>query len=406
LSSYDAVVLGAGASGMVAAIKLAQNGKSVAIIERQSRGGKKILASGNGRCNIANSTIKQKNYYLRNKKLISELLQRYRLEDIQSFFATLGLEFTALEDGRLFPQSMSALSVLELLEATLKRLNVPIFYSVDDLKVKAGFSLTFGSRRVEAKALIIATGSPAAPQLGGNSSGFALARQFGHSIIEPHPSLVPLQSGAALCKKLSGLRVPVTLHLLVNGEERTRKSGDLLFTKYGISGLAVLDISIEAAMALSAKNSCAVAVDFFPDKSKKELLSFLQSRIDKERDLPLSLWLSAIIHPKLAQQLLAETSLQTHSEVTLKSTQLKALVEQLKSFIIPIESYRPMQYAEVAIGGVNSNEVDAKTLQSKRKEGLYFCGEVLDVVGDRGGYNFYFAWCSAFAVADAISYGK
>ncbi|RUA23947.1 MAG: hypothetical protein DSY76_08620, partial [Bacteroidetes bacterium] len=143
LSSYDAVVIGAGASGMVAAIRLAQSGKKVAIIERQNRGGKKILASGNGRCNIANSSIKQKNFYIRNRKLLNELLQHYTLADVEEFFKSLGLAFSKVADGRIFPQSMSALSVLELLEAALKQYKISLFYGVESFTITGHFTLRF-----------------------------------------------------------------------------------------------------------------------------------------------------------------------------------------------------------------------------------------------------------------------
>ncbi len=399
---YDAVIIGAGASGMITAIALARGGKRVVLIERQERGGKKILASGNGRCNIANRLLNSKNFYARNQRLIQELLKQYPLVEIETFFRELGLEFTSLNDERLFPQSLSALSVLELFETWLKRLKIDIFYNVKELAIEKGFYITFQKETLRASKLIVATGSSAAPQLGGNSSGIEIARNFGHRVIESLPALVPLTSSEKICRHLAGLKLFVTLRLIVNGVEKTSKQGDLLFTKYGVSGLAILDISIEAVQALSSKKECSIKIDYFGTMSQKELFKYLKSKIDKERNLPLKIWLGAIIHPKLAREILLELKLLEADETALSSSILKKLTALLKGYTIPLIGYRSMQYAEVALGGVDSKEVDYKTLESQKVKGLYFCGEVLDIIGERGGYNFYFAWASGLHVAKTI----
>ena len=402
MSSYDAVIIGAGASGMVAAIELARGGKKVALIERQNRGGKKILASGNGRCNIANLAVSSKNFHTRNRRLIQELLKNFPLAKIEKFFRGLGLEFISVEDGRLFPQSLSALSVLELLEAWIARLGIDCFYGVEDLTIKKGFYITFAKGRLEAKNLILATGSSAAPQLGGNSSGYEIARNFGHKVIDSLPALVPLTSSAKVCRALAGLKLSVTLRLLVDGVEITSKRGDLLFTKYGVSGLAILDISIAAVQALASGKKCSISIDYFDSMNQKEFLKYLKSRVDRERNLPLRIWLGTILHPKLAKEILLELGLFDASETALKSNTLKNLASLLKGYTIPLDGYRPMQYAEVALGGVDSKEIDYKTLESQKQKGLYFCGEILDTIGDRGGYNFYFAWATALQVAKSV----
>ncbi len=399
---YDAVIIGAGASGMIAAIALARGGKRVALIERQERGGKKILASGNGRCNIANRSLSSKNFYARNKRLIQELLKQYPLAEIESFFRKLGLEFTSLDDGRLFPQSLSALSVLELFETWLERLKIAIFYGVKELTIERGFRVTFQKKTLQTSNLVIATGSSAAPQLGGNNSGIEIALNFGHRVIESLPALVPLTSSVKICRHLAGLKLFVTLRLIVDGVEHTSKQGDLLFTKYGVSGLAILDISIDAVQALVSKKECSIKIDYFDSMNQKELFKYLKSRIDRNRNLPLKIWLGAIIHPKLAKEILLELNSLDANETALSSSTLKKLTALLKGHTIPLNGYRSMQYAEVALGGVDSKEIDYKTLESQKVKGLYFCGEVLDVIGQRGGYNFYFAWASGLHVAKTI----
>jgi len=393
--------LGAGASGMVCAIKLARQGVKVAIIERLNRGGKKILASGNGHCNIANTNVGVKNFYIKNQELIKTVLS-YKVEDIAEFFNALGLEITTKEDGKIYPKSMQARSVLELLEAEIKRLKIECFYEIKDLKIKKNFNIKFANKTLKTKNLIVATGSLASPQLGGNSSGLEIAKRFGHTILEPIPSLVPLISSSKICKTLAGVKVKAKVRLFIEQKETESKIGDFLFAKYGVSGLSILDLSLKTTMALKSRKNCHILVDFFSQFNKQELVEYFKSKIDKKRNLPLPLWFSGFINSKLSKELLKELNLENLSEAKLNSKIVKELSEYFKNYKINIEDAREFRYAEVAYGGVNSIEVDSKTLESKKQKGLYFIGEVLDVVGDRGGYNFYFAWCSAFLVAKAL----
>ena len=396
---YDAIILGCGASGMVCAIELARSGKRVAIIEAQSRCGKKILASGNGHCNIFNKSVSVKNFYGKNKGLIKNLISTFSPAYLESFFNSLGLEISYKADGKAYPKSMQASVVLEILKANLNRFNVDIFYDVKDYEVSKNFAIKFNNKTLKAKNLIVATGSPAAPGLGGNSSGLEIAKKFGHSIIEPLPALVPLLSPDSVCKRLSGVKVEVKIRLFCKNSEIGSQIGDILFTKYGVSGLAILDLSLKANL----NRECYILIDFFKDYKKEELLKFLKSRINKERNLPLTLWMSAIINSKIAKELLRELKLESLSEKELNSKILKEITEHFKNYKIKISGNRGFKYAEVAYGGVNSKEIDSYTLESKKQKGLYFIGEVLDIVGDRGGYNFYFAFSSALKTAKILS---
>jgi len=393
---YDAIILGAGASGLVCAINLAKNGKKVALVEAQKRGGKKILASGNGHCNIANSKVSKKNFYGKNIKLIEEIA-KVKPAQIVKFFNSIGLEIVEKDDCKMYPKSMQSSIVLELLETHIKALKIDTFYEAKNIEVKKGFELKFNNKKIKAKNLIIATGSKAAPQLGGNSSGLEIAKSFGHTIINPLPALVPLVSNNPICKTLAGVKLKAKVRLFANNKELTSQVGDFLFTKYGVSGLSILDLSLKANLALK-DNNCHILVDFFSDLSKIELQEYLKSRIDKNRDLTLALWLGAIINSKLATYILKELNLNNKTEATLNSKSLKAITEALKGYKINIDDTRDFKYAEVAYGGVDSREINSQTLQSKKVKGLYFIGEVIDIVGDRGGYNFHFAWSCALKV--------
>ena len=395
---YDFIIIGAGASGMVAAISLAQSGKRVCLIEYQSRGGKKILASGNGHCNIANVNVSSKHYKANNTELLRNLLNSCSPQKIVEFFDDLGLEIVAKADGKMYPKSNQASSVLALLEARVKKLKIDTFYNAKDLKIKKGFSITFNSNSIKSKNLIIATGSEAAPQLGSTNFGLEVAKSFGHSIIKPLPALVPLTSKDSICKVLNGLKLDVNARLLINNQEKTSINGDILFRDYGVSGLAILDISLEAIRHIDNKQDVKISIDFFKELNKKELLDYLKSKINKQRALSVNLWLGGFLHTKLANFLAKELNLEHLSEDRLNTKLLKELTNKLKNYTISIDGIREFKYAEVALGGVNSQEINPKTFESKKQKGLFFIGEVLDVVGNRGGYNFYFAWCSGMKV--------
>lgn len=395
---YDVAIIGAGASGLTLAILLAQKRKKVILLERQDRGGKKILASGNGHCNIGNLNISSKKYKANNKELITYLINNCSPKSIVDFFNTLGLEIINKSDGKLFPKSMEAKSVLNLLEAKAKSLNIDIFYNIKDLQIDSSFILSFNNNKVKAKNLVVATGSIAAPQLGGNSSGLDIAKRFNHTITTLLPSLVPLISKDKICKALNGLKIDVFVKLFINNKERTSVHGDILFRNYGVSGLAILDLSIEAVKAIDNKQDIFIVVDFLKDYKKDKAIKYLKSKVDKNRALPINLWLNGFIHSKLANFITKELNLENLTERDLNSSTIKKIAIALKEYKIKIEDFREFKYAEVALGGVNSNEIN-NNFESKLKKNLYFIGEVLDVVGQRGGYNFHFAWCSAILTA-------
>jgi len=395
----DAVIIGAGASGMLCAISLAKQGKRVVLIERLRRGGKKILASGNGHCNITNTKISAKNYLAKNKELLHSILQECTSKKIVTLFRELGLEIEAKEDGRMFPASSQARSVLEILEATIANLDISTFYEVEELQVQKGFVVTLPDRKISTKNLIIATGSLAAPALGGSDFGLQIAKSFGHSIIKPLPALTPLESKAPLCKVLNGVKLLVSIKAFIEQKEATSVQGDILFREYGVSGLGVLDISLYIARALDEQKEVSLEIDFMPKMNKKELIAFLQGRVNKQRALSILVWLGGFLHLKLAQVLIKELHLEQKSEKNLSKKDIIAIANFLKAKKIKIEALRGFKYAEVALGGVDSKEIHSKTLESKKQKGLFFIGEVLDITGQRGGYNFHFAWCSALRVA-------
>ncbi len=397
MNNETMIIVGAGAAGLCAAIVRARAGQKVLLLEQNSRIGKKILVSGNGKCNIGNRYIHPDRFHSQNPAFVKEALTGYDFKAIERFFASIGLELTEGKEGKMFPMSLQASSVVELLEYEAKRVGVEIICNcaVTNIeKHESSFMLktTQGSKRC--KQLLLASGSPAAPHLGGSNAGYAFATKLGHSLIPRHPSLVQLCSEETWVKSCAGVKAAGLARLYANGEYITEKKGDLLFTNYGISGLAILDLSREVSIRLASFDYCELSLDLMPQLGKEKLSRLLLHRINKESNKPLALWLQGVINKKLIPIILEQSKCKAPTEDALNRKEINKLVHTLKNLKLSISDTKGFQGAEVATGGINTTEVDPQTMQSKLKPNLFFAGEILDVDGDRGGFNFHWAWVS------------
>jgi len=396
-SQANFIIVGAGASGLIAAITAAKNGTDVTLLEQNSKIGKKILVSGNGKCNIDNKHISPARFHSENPAFVEEVLKGYDFKTIEKFFTSIGLELTEGKEGKMFPMSLQASSVVEILEYEAKKLGVMIVCNctVEAIsKEDNTFTLQTSQGTKKCSTLLLASGSPAAPQLGGNDSGFSFAQSMGHTLIPSHPALTQLCSEERWVKEASGVKVAGIAKLYANGEYITEKKGDLLFTNYGISGLAILDISREVSTRLADYAYCELSLDLMPEFSKEKLTHFLLQRIQKESDKPLSIWLQGIINKKLIHIILKQSKVKAKTEAELGRKEVGKLIYTLKNLKLSINDTKGFKGAEVATGGVDTTEVNPQTMESKLIDGLYFAGEILDVDGDRGGFNFHFAWLS------------
>jgi predicted Rossmann fold flavoprotein len=395
MNTSEWIIIGGGAAGLAAAITLGREGHAVRILEQNDRPGKKLLATGNGRCNITNRTITPARFHSSQPAFVATALDGYGTRQIEAFLRSIGLELVEGKEGQLFPLSRQASSVVEMLVFEAKRLGV--FFELNttvEAVAKGGntFQVTTNRGTFTSHYLILASGSPAAPQLGGSSIGMTIAEALGHTLVPPHPALVQLESDAPWLRRAAGVKLHARATLLAEGEPPIIREEDVLFTAYGISGLAILDLSREASRMLAHYTYPTVKLDLFPDHTKEQLTNLLLRRIDREADRPFPLWLHAILPKKLIPILLDQSRCTTQSEATLGRKQIAKLVYTLQHLRIPITATHGFKHAEVATGGVDVGEVDPATMESRIVPRLFFAGEILDVDGDRGGFNLHWAW--------------
>ncbi len=391
------LIVGAGAAGLSAAITAARRGIKVTVLEQNSEPAKKIRVSGNGRCNIANRNPDPSRYHCSDPQFLKRALDGFDIKRIIKFFHSLGIELEEEDEGRLYPMGRQALSVVTLLKRESERLGVKLISKcpvVEIIKTKKAFRIRSECNEFKDSSVLLACGSPAAPQLGGNKSCMFLAKSLGHRLITPYPALVALESKESWPKRAAGVKLHARIKLYAQREAISQTQGDLLFTDYGVSGLAVLDLSREISLRLAAGKTCELSIDLKPSWSKERLNALLRQRIDKQRRLPLIQWLEGVLHRKIAPIILEKSNLNIYDESQLERKAIGRLVYTIKNLRLKIAQTRNFRYAEVATGGVDVSQVDPKTMESRLVKGLYFAGEILDVAGDRGGFNFHWAWTS------------
>ncbi|MEN8726728.1 MAG: aminoacetone oxidase family FAD-binding enzyme, partial [Sulfurovum sp.] len=298
-----------------------------------------------------------------------------------------------------------ASSVVELLDYEAKRVGVQIICDcpVTSISKEADtFTVETFQGTKRCKKLLLASGSPAAPQLGGSNSGYAFATKMGHSLIPRHPSLVQLCSDETWVKACAGVKVAGVAQLYANGEYITEKKGDLLFTNYGISGLAILDLSREVSTRLANYDYCELNLDLMPELSKEKLTNLFLKRLNTGSDKPLTTWLQGVLNKKLIHIIIEQSKCRAKTERELNRKEVGKLVYTIKNLKLSINDTKGFKGAEVATGGINTSEVNPQTMESKLISNLYFAGEILDVDGDRGGFNFHFAWVSGMRAGNNL----
>ena len=395
----EIVVVGGGASGMVAAIVAARRGKSVLLIEKKEKLGKKILATGNGKCNFSNTYYDESVYHSDAPEIITPTLEQFSVKDTISFFRELGIE-PKEKNGYLYPASMQAAAVVEVFTMELRRLkvNVHLNESISDIRKKgACYDIVTDLATYETKAVILATGGRAGSKLGSDGSGYELCKRLGHNIVPVTEALVALRSPLKLFKQISGLRLNARVTVCINEKPTASELGELQITDYGISGIPVFQVSRYATKALYQGKRVEVLIDLLPDYTKEETFQLLYERQMNHPEKIAEEYLIGLFPYKLAVLLIKEAGIKASSMVESFSKQkLHTLVELIKNFRVPINEANGFEQAQVCAGGVDVREVHRTTLESTKAKGIYLTGELLDVDGTCGGYNLQWAWSTGY----------
>lgn len=428
---YDVAVVGGGAAGMTAAIAAARTGARVVALERNDRPGKKILMTGNGKCNLGNRDLQPSYYYSDNMAMAASVLERFGTEETIAFFASLGL-MVRERRGYLYPVSEQAAVVLDVLRYGLEREGVTVLTQAfvqemaparrdepDILQRRAqrikdsacqGYLIKLqNGNRVRAKRVILACGGQAAPKTGSDGSGYDLARFLGHCVISPVPSLVQLHCGEKYCKALAGVRAEGAVRIYPDGDGKAysiqdcicQEAGEIQFTEYGISGIPVFQLSGSVNQLLAQVRRLRAEIDFFPQYGEKDYEQLCRQRLEHLKGQTVEMFFTGMLHKKIMNVCIRQAGLSPEQEADRVDQQkLRQVFALCRKLPFTITGSHPFDSAQVCRGGVSLLEVDSQ-LQSRRSSGLYLAGEILNVDGRCGGYNLQWAWASGYIAGEA-----
>lgn len=387
-------IIGGGASGMAAALAAAENPNvQVHLFERQARVGKKLLATGNGRCNLTNLHADVQGYHGQDADFAQCALSHFSVDATLVWFRSLGLFTVTEESGRVYPYSDQANSVVDVLRFALEKPNITLHTAFEVKKVRHdgdGFAVHGDDETVRCDRLIVACGGLAGTKLGGSMSGYKLLAQLGHRTTRLRPALVQLRTGWGGIGALKGVRANCHVAILRDGEIFTQSAGEIQFTDYGISGPVVFEVSRDAC---SGPGDWCAKIDFLPEYAQPALLEELNRR--RQSALPSDELLTGILHNRLGRVLTKAAGIKEQRPVsTLLEEELQDVCKVVKSFELSLTEPMGMDNAQVTAGGIVTADFKPTTMESKLVPGLYACGEVLDIDGDCGGYNLQWAWSS------------
>jgi predicted Rossmann fold flavoprotein len=394
LKKYDVVVIGAGAAGLMCASQASKRGRKVLLLDKAKKVGKKILISGGGRCNFTNLYIEADAYISHNPHFCKSALSRYTQWDFMDLLKSHQLEWTEKTLGQLFCKQKSN-GVLEMLLAECKSVDIELNVDIDNIVFKQGYQINTNKLQYYTNSLVIATGGPSIPKMGATDFGLQIAKQFGHKSFAFKPALVPftfLQNDInRYFKDLSGLSLDVNISC--NGQNFREM---MLITHRGISGPVVLQIS-----SYWFKND-KISINLLPEiNATKLLLIAQQNKGTTTLKNILNQYFSKRLALRLTQTLIAtDLSLKTLGEI--KQTDLQEFAHTLNNWTLTPSSTEGLRTAEVCTGGVDTNDLSSKTMESNKQTGLYFIGETVDVTGWLGGYNFQWAWSSGWATGQVV----
>ena len=392
----------------MAAITAARQGATVTIFETHERIGRKLLATGNGCCNLTNTNAGALHYHGDSPEFVNFAFSQLSTTGTIAFFHDLGLCTIVEDSGKVYPRTAQGSNVLDLLRIELMRLQVTIKTETRISSIirdgdlwglktdKGGKSSSESFDKV-----IVACGGKSASNLGGTDSGLNLLTALGHSVVPAYPVLVPLKTVNQFNKQLKGVKVQAALSLIVDGKQVGSESGELLFMEYGISGMPTIRISNLAGKALNKSQSVEISIDIMPDFSDEQLNIELNCRITKRPNVTIENQLLGLIHKRLIVPVIQSACLDKNSH--LDKNEVPVLIKYLKSWRMPVSGWLSWIDAQAMAGGISTAEINGQTMESLIAPGIYICGELIDITGDCGGYNLQWAWSSGYVAGFSAS---
>lgn len=389
--TQQVLVVGGGAAGLSAAIAAARGGASVTVIEHARRMGQKILATGNGKCNLGNTAMNADCYHSSHPEFVKEVLKQWGTADTMDFFQSLNIHIK-IRDGYLYPWSGQASAVRDvlLMEAAYRKVKLKTNCAVSGIQREKGmWTVQMDNWKYRGDSLILSTGSPASNIEGADDSGYRLVRSLGHDVIRPLPALVPLVCLGVNTRKWAGIRIEGKAELLIDGKSVAEYTGELQLTDYGISGIPVFQLSAQAVRAFNNRQKVQLRVDFMPSLDEAAFRRLMQQRkaacpYKTEKELFVGL-----LPDKLIAMLPDAEAL-----------------NWIKKLTLTVNGSKNLSYAQVCSGGVDVSQIDSWTMQSRLHPKLYFAGEIMDVDGICGGYNLHWAWATGNLAGRACIAGE
>ena len=398
-------IIGAGASGVFAALILKQNYIDTTVIERNANALKKIYATGNGRCNFTNRNVSYKNYHGENPKFTISAIKKFDNYDVIEFFNDMGIPEVELENGKIFPKSLQASSIVKQMMCLANHLEVEFIFDsfVDDVrKYRDVFEVKSNDSIYKFDYLVVACGSKAYKKSGSDGNGYILMKKFGHNIVKTHPGIVQLRLNGDSFKKMSGTKFKANAKLVVDDKEVFEFYHDVLFTDYGISGPTILQLSGEAIRAKNKGLDVKIRIDTV-DLDENKLYEHLIYIISLNYYKKIKELLVGLINDNLIEEVLNQAGINYDINVCeLSKEEIYKLAHTLKNLEFSVSGYKDEDSGQITCGGVDTDEINPSTMESKKIKNLYIIGEIMDVDGDCGGYNLQWAFSSAYSCAMSI----
>lgn len=400
------LIIGGGAAGLTAGVLLLRAGARVTLVERGARVGKKLLSTGNGTCNIGNRHMDASHYHGASPSFVEPALSACSPDDAVAFLSSIGVDTVSRPDGRIYPRSLQAASVLDCLRTAFSALGGALCCDTDIVKLTADkqkvTAIAQSGACFTADNVLVCTGGAASPSVGGSVGGYALLEQLGHTRTPLFPAVVPLKTDVTYVKSVKGIRADVALTLRINDRAVASHTGELLFTEYGLSGPVVMQISrVIGDFERRPKGTASAVIDLLPDMPSEQLTEKLRARRTLDNGArPMDLFFTGLLHNRIGQTVVRMAGIPLDRPVSmLTEADITRLVGLIKGWTVTVTGTTGLAHAQVTAGGVATADFDPRTMRSKKSPRVFAAGEVLDIDGDCGGYNLHFAIASAHLAA-------